>query len=244
MGTKTVWGIILASGWGMRLRSWGTIPKPLTPIKGRPLIEYPAKTLRAVGVDSVVVVERPGTNVHEAIEPLFERVVTIINYRVWLGNAYSLSLALKAIPANEFVTVIMSDHVIEPTILRKVLGTARKKRHHSLGVDARPKWVDVDEATKVVVSGGRVVRAGKELAKWDAVDVGAATVINYEDLTRRAEIAALEGMGFSQFMAGVSAVAADVSGRAWFDIDSLEEVAEASIGRLREVIELWERETG
>ncbi len=239
-----MWGVILASGWGMRLRSWGAVPKPLTPVKGRPLIEYPAGTLRAVGVDSVVVVERPGTNVHEVIEPFFERVVAVINHRVWLGNAYSLSLALKAVPTNEVVAVIMSDHIIEPKVLRKIYDVAERKGHHSLGVDARPKWVDVEEATKVVVSGGRVIRAGKELAEWDAVDVGAATVINYEDLTREAEIAAWEGMGFSQFMAGVSAVATDVSGRAWFDIDSPEEVAEASIGRLREVIELWERETG
>lgn len=239
-----MWGIILASGWGTRLRSWGAIPKPLTPVRGRPLIEYPALTLKAVGVSSAVVVERPGSGVHEAIEGFFERLVPIQNYRVWLGNSYSLSLALKAIPPDEIVPIVMSDHVIEPGAVKEVCRAAESGGHHSLGVDFRPKWVGVDEATKVVVRNGRVVGAGKGLSSWDAVDVGAAAVINQDGLTRLAESAAWEGKGFSQFMAGLKALAVDVTGAAWLDIDSPEDVVEASLGRRREVIALWERGIG
>ena len=239
-----MWGAILASGWGTRLRSWGTFPKPLTPVAGRAIIEYPARTLRTIGVDRVVVVEQPGSCVHRVIEPLFERVIPVTNYRVWLGNAYSLSLALRAAPVYEVIAVVMSDHIIEPDAVLEVVRTAARKGYHTLGVDSAPRWVEVGEATKVVIEDGVVVAAGKDLREWDAVDVGAAAIINDGQVADEAEAAALEGLGFSQFMAFVKAFAADVSGAAWVDVDSVEEVAEASVGRLREVVKVWEERTG
>ena len=239
-----MWGAILASGWGTRLRSWGTIPKPLTPVAGRPVIEYPARTLRAVGVDRVVVVEQPGSGAHEVIRGIFERVVPIHNYRVWLGNAYSLSLALRSLPVGEVVLVVMSDHIIEPGAVAAVHDAAVRSGHHVLGVDTSPKWVDVGEATKVLVDGGRVVAAGKDMRRWDALDIGAAAIVNDGEVAGRAEEAAWAGLGFSQFMASIRAVAADVRGAAWADVDSPEEVAEASVGRLREVVRAWEEAIG
>lgn len=239
-----MWGAILASGWGTRLRSWGTVPKPLIPVAGRPLIEYPARTLRAIGVSKVIIVERPGSGVHEVIEPIFERVVPIINHRVWLGNAYSLSLALRHSPVDEFVLVIMGDHIVEPEAAATVYDRAVSEGHHALGVDTSPKWVDVKEATKVVIRDRKVVEAGKNVPRWDAVDIGVAAIMNKEAVARDAEKSAWRSLGFSQFMAHVTALAADVSGAAWVDIDSIEEVAEASVGRLKEVVKVWEEGTG
>ena len=239
-----MWGAILASGWGTRLRSWGTIPKPLTPVAGRPVIEYPARTLRAVGIDGVVVVEQPGSRAHEAIQAIFERVEPVPNHRVWLGNAYSLSLALRSLPVGEVVLAIMSDHIIEPGAVARVYDVALGEGHHSLGVDTSPKWVDVGEATKVVLEDGRVVAAGKNIPRWDALDIGVAAIINEEGIAEKAEEAAWAGQGFSDFMASLRAVAADVKGAAWADVDSPEEVAEASVGRLREVVKAWEEATG
>ena len=208
------------------------------------MIEYPARTLRAVGIDSVVVVEQPGSGAHEAIEGLFERVVSVPNYRIWLGNAYSLSLALRVLPHGEAAVIIMSDHIIEPGAVASVYEEALREGHHSLGVDTSPKWVDVEEATKVLIEGRRVVKAGKKLPAWDAVDIGAAAIINEEGVAGMAEGAAWAGMGFSDFMAAIKAVAADVRGAAWADVDSPEEVAEASVGRLREVVRAWEQAIG
>lgn len=239
-----MWGAVLASGWGTRLRSWGTIPKPITPIRGKPLIWYAARTLSAVGVDRAVVVERPGTDTHRILGALFERLLPVPNYRVWLGNAYSLSLALKAVPIDEVVVVIMGDHVIEPDAVKAVYSAAEREADHALGVDYRPRWVSVEEATKVLIENGRVVEAGKGLTHWVAVDVGVAALVNGEALAGMAERAAWEGKGFSQFMAEIRALAVDVSGTAWFDADSFEDIAEASVGRLREVVDSWERAIG
>lgn len=239
-----MWAAILASGWGTRLRSWGTIPKPLTPVAGRPVIEYPARALQTIGVKRVVVVESPGSGTSKFVLGLFERVIPVPNFRIWLGNAYSLSLALRSLPVGEVVLVVMSDHIIEPGAIASVYEEAVRREYHALGVDSFPKWVDVGEATKVMIKDGRVETAGKELSKWDAVDIGVAAIINEEGIAEKAEEMAWAGQGFSQFMAAIKAVAADVRGAAWADVDSPEDVAEASVGRLMGVVKAWEEAIG
>lgn len=48
--------MILAAGLGTRLRPLTeTVPKPLVPVAGRPLIEYPLRQLRAAGAREVVI---------------------------------------------------------------------------------------------------------------------------------------------------------------------------------------------
>lgn len=62
-------GMLLAAGLGTRLRPLTErVPKPLVPVGGRPMIEYPLRLLAAAGVEEVVVnLHHLGEQVHAAL---------------------------------------------------------------------------------------------------------------------------------------------------------------------------------
>jgi N-acetyl-alpha-D-muramate 1-phosphate uridylyltransferase len=48
--------MVLAAGYGTRLKPWtDTVPKPLLPVAGKPMIEYALDRFRAYGIEEVVV---------------------------------------------------------------------------------------------------------------------------------------------------------------------------------------------
>ncbi len=48
--------MVLAAGYGTRLKPWtDTVPKPLIPVAGKPMIEYALDRFRAYGIEQVVI---------------------------------------------------------------------------------------------------------------------------------------------------------------------------------------------
>ncbi|GLQ04868.1 nucleotidyltransferase family protein [Sneathiella chinensis] len=73
--------MILAAGLGSRLRPLtDTVPKPMVPVAGRPLIDYAFDLVRGAGIGSVVV------NVHHLAEQVERHVQTITDLEVTLSD--------------------------------------------------------------------------------------------------------------------------------------------------------------
>jgi molybdenum cofactor cytidylyltransferase len=97
-----VGAVLLAAGQGSRM---GGCPKALLQRQGVPLIEHHLKALRAVGVDTIVVVTG---YYHEDIEPLLQSAgLTVVrNPKPEAGQPSSVRLGIEAIGA-DFDAVIM-----------------------------------------------------------------------------------------------------------------------------------------
>ncbi len=165
-----VYGLVLASGYGTRLRGYIDIPKYFIELFGRPLIEYPIYSLCRSGVEKTFII------VNEYVKPYLEssglvgryNLDVIVNPHPEWGNGFTLLYALRSIGGEVLVSV--ADHIYPPT-LPSLLSIS--KGDIVVAGDSMPKYVDVDEATKIYVSGdGRLVRIGKDLESFSYVDMG------------------------------------------------------------------------
>ncbi|HUY01494.1 MAG TPA: sugar phosphate nucleotidyltransferase [Candidatus Deferrimicrobium sp.] len=87
--------IILAAGLGIRLSQLtNAIPKPLLPIKGKPIIEYQIKFLKEMGVSSIVIVTGHLSEQFTYLTGKYKQIELIYNdlYEKY-NNFYSMYLA-------------------------------------------------------------------------------------------------------------------------------------------------------
>lgn len=167
---------MLAAGYGAR-HALGNelILKPLLPVAGRALILRTLDGLELAGCARVVVVvgyaeSRIRQFLHENYHGDVELEI-VSNERFDLNNGVSILAARDVLP-EEFV-LAMSDHVFEPAVMRLVARNGCPSQGATLVVDFKLDSVfDVEDATKVVVANERVVRIGKELNVFNAVDCG------------------------------------------------------------------------
>lgn len=219
--------LVIAAGQGSRLRSKAA-SKPLAPIAGRPLIEHVLRRARAGGATSFVVVTGYAAEGIEAFLAGFgagERVpIACLRNADWLQpNGHSVLAAAPALDG-EFL-LVMSDHLVDPEIVADAVAAPRSGAL-LLAVDrdvANP-LIDLDDATKVATDGdGGIVRLGKTLDDYDAIDTGVfrsgAPLI---DAIRRSIAAGGQG----SLSEGVQILAdegrarvLDVTGRWWLDVD-------------------------
>jgi choline kinase len=98
--------------------------------------------------------------------------VTVLTNQEWRrGNGISVHRASTVLDPDEEVLLSMADHLVAPDALRAMIDAPAGRNH--LLVDSRIELVhDVDDATKVWVDARRIVRIGKELAEFNAVDCG------------------------------------------------------------------------
>jgi CDP-L-myo-inositol myo-inositolphosphotransferase len=160
-------GVVLAAGTGSRL---GVGSKALARVAGITLLERAVSSLRAVGIEEIVVVV--GYEKQRLRGFVRERglgVGLVENGDFGLGNGSSALVGARA--AGGRFLIAMVDHVVDPEALRRLL---RSEAAFALAVDSRPQACDLDEATKVRLQGSRVVAVGRELDVWEAVDAGLA----------------------------------------------------------------------
>ncbi len=177
MPDQTLQTIILAAGKGSRLQGNGhPIPKPLTLVGGRPLVEHVLLQAELAGCTEAVVVlgsdadaDRVAEHLSSVQTPLTVRVV--FNRDVDSPNGVSL-LAAESLAQDRFF-VQVADHVFTGFVLSK-LDDAPLVPDGSLRllVDYAPDGIDLEDATKVLVDAGFIRAIGKELATWNAVDTG------------------------------------------------------------------------
>lgn len=224
--------IILAAGRGERLVNGHPYPKPLKHVHGIPLIVRVLRNLEAAGVDEVaIVVGYLGDVLVARLKDYsFDMKVRFVENNEWnKPNGTSLLKAASFVTGPTFL--LMSDHLWSPDLLESVRRFPLGSRESVLGVDFNiSRCFDIDDATKVVVDDDRVVRIGKSLESYDALDTGVfrITPALVEALQRVEDPA---GCSLSQGVADLAAAGhmrvADVGNATWIDVDTPEAHARA-----------------
>jgi len=167
--------VILMAGSGSRLRrSQKNLPKPLTPILGRPLISYTLDALAAAGITKInVVVGHESDRLTAAVAELAPTNVAlafILNREWQKQNGISLLAAADNVAGNFLLT--MSDHLFDNVIV-DLLTESTMPGLLNLAVDRKIDSIfDLDDAMKVQTKGDRIIAIGKDLPNYDAIDTG------------------------------------------------------------------------
>ncbi len=173
-GART--GVVLAAGLGTRLANGSARLKPLTPVAGKPLIERTLRSLRTAGCGRVVIVlGYQAESLEEEIRQIHDGSMDlqfVYNPHFEKSNGLSVVAAKEAIGSSDFV-LVMADHVLGDELMDIVRETDPPERGATLLVDYKLDTVfDMDDATKVLSSGDRLVAIGKHLQEFNCVDTG------------------------------------------------------------------------
>lgn len=233
--------IILAAGLGTRLADGRSVPKPLRKVAGVPLIVRIIKALERGGVrDIAIVIGHLGDELKSGLSE-YDHGARLSFFD---NDEYEKPNGTSVLKARDFVAgptlLLMSDHLWSPGLLSSVASYPVGARESVLGVDYRiDACFDLDDATKVLVKGDRIVSIGKELDDYNALDTGvfAITPALVQALDA---VNGPEGCSLSQGVAALAREgrmkAADIGDAVWIDVDTPEAHAEAErlIGKLGE----------
>jgi choline kinase len=230
--------VMLAAGDGGRLGAHTRLtPKPLVSINGRPIADYTLEALATAGVSDVVVVtgyreEQVRAGLRRAAAR-GTKLTFVTNHRFEAGASLSLRAARPACGTDPFL-LVMSDHLLSESLICRLLRQARLARPgvSLVAADSCPRdAIYADEATKLAIDGGGYVTAiGKDLAAWSAFDTGAFFIA---PAAWEAVDSAPEDCELSVIFAALARQrrlgAADVSGAFWYDVDTADDLAAASV---------------
>jgi len=226
--------LILAAGLGTRLRE-ASDSKPLTPLAGKPLIEHVIERAVTGGATGFVVVTGHEAGKLEAFLAAFRErsglAVEWVRAGDWhCANGYSVLAGSAAIEGDYLL--MMSDHLFDPAIVRRLLAEAPADAAVTLAVDRDPSgpFIDLDDATKVELGdGGRIRRIGKTIERFDAIDTGIFLATPALADAIRADIAAGGGGSLSEGMQRLAdagrAATVDIGAARWIDTDDLKMLA-------------------
>jgi histidinol-phosphate aminotransferase len=227
--SRTPLAVILAAGTGSRLVAQEAFPKPLKTVSGVPLIVRVLRTLQGEGIrEAVIVIGYRGDQIRKALlaEPsLGMKLHFVVNERFERKNGVSLLAAKKYIDRDCILS--MADHLYSPEAVRRLLKFDLPKGACALGVDYDiERCFDLDDATKVRLSGGKIADIGKEISDYDCIDTGVFRI--GPELIR--ELERIEkGAGDCSLSDGVRALGAhgkffgcDIGDSRWIDVDTPE----------------------
>ena len=228
--------VLLAAGEGRRLRELGShCPKPMVPLLGLSLAERCIANFMAAGVNHfLVVLGYRGETVRTHFEKIAERRGCNIRFALaedWeQGNGTSASAA-KPIIQHRLFLLAMVDHVFNPEMIRTVLSSQPDPGEIRLAVDRHQgTTVDCEDLTKVTLGNHLVTGIGKDLKSWDAGDTGLfyCTTALFEGL-HRARTKGRHSLsdGVRELIGQNRVRPIDITGYAWFDIDTSKDYHEA-----------------
>src|SRR6266542_3002734 len=221
--------VVLAAGTGSRLVAQETLPKPLKRISGVPLLVRVLRTLQGEGIrEAVIVIGFRGEQIRRALlaEPsLGLKLFFVENERFDKKNGVSLLAAKKYLDRECLLS--MADHLYSPEAVRRLAKFDLPKGACALGVDYDiERCFDLDDATKVRLSSGKIADIAKDLSDYDCIDTGVFRI--GPELVR--ELERIEkGSGDCSLSDGVRALGArgkvfgcDVGDSRWIDVDTPE----------------------
>jgi len=226
--------IILAAGLGTRMKSHITgIPKPLIRVSEVPLILYTIASLLNAGVEHFHIVVNPKSYepISEALGEIDINADFVINNKPERGNGYSLLLGMKNVKDRFFLS--MSDHIYDPKIPIALLSASVDYDFDILiGADSNPRYVNMDEATKIFTKEGHVKQIGKNLTQYTHIDIGLFIMkrdlydvySSYATHNHEVELSSLIQYSVEQ---GKKVLIADIRGLPWIDIDTMEDLHKA-----------------
>jgi choline kinase len=219
--------LIIAAGKGSRLRSVSE-SKPLTPVAGITLIEHVITGAAAAGVrEFIVVTGHQAERVEAFLDALARRlglVIACVRTSDWnRANGHSVVAGADSIGGDYLL--LMTDHLFDPAIPRRLLAEERNpKLILAVDRDLASPLIDLDDATRVETArDGTILRIGKALEPFDAIDTG---IFRAGPALVEAIRADIEAGGDGSLSAGVQRLAdqgrattMDVAGSRWIDVD-------------------------
>jgi histidinol-phosphate aminotransferase len=221
--------VILAAGTGSRLVAQEPFPKPLKPVAGVPLLVRVLRTLQGEGIrEAVIVIGFRGEQIRRALlaEPsLGLKLFFVENERFDKKNGVSLLAAKKYLDRECILS--MADHLYSPEAVRRLAKFDLPKGACALGVDYDiERCFDLDDATKVRLSSGKIADIAKDLSDYDCIDTGVFRI--GPELVRELERVE-KGSGDCSLSDGVRALGArgkffgcDIGDSRWIDVDTPE----------------------
>ena len=230
--SEKILAVVIAAGHATRLRPYSeTRPKALMELApGVTVIDLILSQLQQVGVEDIVIVSRAE---HAGVfeEHLNGRARVIVVEGDGFGNLHSLEAALEAVgPRRTFL--IMSDHVFELEILRKMVEEDNGDKRILLCLDAQPHHRDLREGLRVDASPQEVRRAGKAIPPYSGVDTGLFVLSpDVHDLVVRLDAASAGQATVTDLVNSVAREGVvgyvNITGKLWTDIDTPEDLLEA-----------------
>ena len=226
--------VILAAGNGDRFKNPDHHSKLLHPILGQPLILRTLETAAAAGLTHLhVVLGFEADRVKSVITQNPMRGVTVdfvFNPDWHLENGVSALAARAICPAERFV-LLMGDHLFQPAAVKHLASQPVSSENSVLAIDTTQTDPQViAEATRVRLEGDRIVRIGKGLSPYDAIDTG--LFIFTPELFEALEEAQRDG--HTTLSAGVQRLArrgrmigVPIAVPAWCDVDTVDDLAAA-----------------
>lgn len=220
--------VILAAGYGSRLAGMKA-PKPLVEVGGVSLLEWSVRRLAAAGITRAVIVTGHCADEIEARLPGISAVTGVVLEPCRLAdwsrpNGHSVIAGASRISGNYLL--VMADHLFSATMLQQIVTGIDRIGGAALAIDRRVDGPAIDPADATWVrcrANGNIVKIGKHLDRYDAVDCGA--FIATPDLAE-AIAGAIAGGASGSLSEGMQRLAdnglaetVDVTGEAWIDVD-------------------------
>jgi len=169
----TMEAVILASGLGARLKKITSgVPKCFFEVLGYPLMAYPILSLKKAGVKKIVVIAPVGfkRQAEIIINKLNIHGTVAENNEIKKGNAYSLLLSEKYVNGEKFI--VSCCDTLYPPSAALALCNFPSEVDILVGVSKIGTYIEKDEASKVKIKRGRILKIGKGLKKYDFFDTG------------------------------------------------------------------------
>lgn len=225
--------LILAAGNGTRLRSVsGALPKPLVDFRGKPILEHVILRAHQAGIDKFVIVVGYRSDL---IRTWFDGCSLGVSVTFVENPDYHKSNGISALKARNEIhdnfLLLMADHIFEPDTARVLLKQRLAPGEVILAVDPNiDRIFDLDDATKVLRDGDRIVDIGKDIADYDALDTG--MFLCSPSLFDRLESATKDGNcslsdGMRQLAEERWLRALEIGEANWQDVDTPEALAHA-----------------
>ncbi len=224
--------IILAAGKATRMKPYSSeVPKALFElVPNLTVLDLTIRWLKEEGIKDIIVVTRP--SLLRFFVERYEKNVRVIatDKEEGFGNLYSMLAGIREVDSSEYL-VLMSDHIFELEILRRILKRGGRKAF-TLSLDRNPPWDKLEEGLKVVLEGNEIKEVGKGAIPQYGIDTGIfycfdkAQNIVEETLRELGPTATIED-ALRRAISRQEISYVDVTGLLWMDVDTPEELEEA-----------------
>jgi 1L-myo-inositol 1-phosphate cytidylyltransferase len=218
--------LIIAAGMGTRM-AHRSDSKPLLEVEGYALIERVIMTAQQAGLTRFVIV----TGHHgEKLQAFLRKVASAVAVEIQFvqNDEWTRANGLSVYCAHEVLDkpffLLMSDHLFDPEIVRRMNQTRPPAGGILLGVDyhLHNPMIDLDDVTKVDTREGRIRHIGKQIEDYNAFDTGIFLCTPGLFDALQASMAqgddSLSG-GVNQLTRAELAHVHDIEGRFWLDVD-------------------------
>jgi len=211
--------VILAAGLGTRLGGVRGVPKPLLKVGGCEIILRTMKLLSPYVSEFIIVASHHADLIDGFLKDRGFNYRIVKHNHPEKGNGYSLLVARNYVSKKFILT--MGDHVYSESFVRRAV------RGEGVIADRDPRFINLDEATKIKISDDRVEDIGKNLKQFDCVDTGFFVL----DETVFDHAMKLEDGGelqLSEIIKFARLPVTFVDGEFWMDIDTKDDVRRAN----------------